>query len=102
MSSVLIKELPSDERPRERLLHYGAHALSIQELLAIVLRTGTGGVSALDLASQLVKEHKDIRAIGCATVQELCKFKGIGPVKGIQIAACIELGKRFHSITHER
>lgn len=102
MSGVMIKELPSEERPRERLQRYGAHALSTQELLAIVLRTGTGGRSAIDLAEELLKDHKDIRGIACASVEQLAKIKGIGPVKGIQIAACIELGRRLQEMRADR
>ena len=102
MSNVTIKELPSEERPRERLFQYGAHALSTQELLAIVLRTGVEGASAIAVASELLKEHENLRGIACASVTELTKIKGIGKVKGIQIAACIELGRRLHQIRTDR
>ncbi len=93
--SVGIKELPTNERPRERLQQYGAAFLSTAELLAIVLRTGTHQRSAISLAEHLLSEHRNLRGIANATVQELAKIKGIGPVKAIQVAACVELGKRL-------
>ncbi len=93
--TVAIKELPSEERPRERLMRYGAQALSTAELLAIVLRTGTKERSAIGLAECLLSEHGGLRGVANASVGELTKTKGLGEVKGIQIAACVELGKRL-------
>ena len=93
--SVGIKELPSDERPRERLAKYGPQALSTSELLAIVLRTGTRERSAISLAQEILKEHKGLRGVANASVDELARTKGIGVVKGVQIAACVELGRRL-------
>src|SRR5260370_34710138 len=93
--NVGIKELPTDERPRERLLKYGPEALSAAELIAIVLRTGTPDQSALSLAQSLLKKCGDLYGLSRATIPDLKKTKGIGNVKGVQIAAFVELGKRL-------
>jgi len=91
--------LPTEERPRERLLRYGPQALSTAELLAIVLRTGTQERSAIDLAEYLLSQHGGLRGVANASVDELARIKGIGPVKGVQIAACVELGRRLAAHT---
>jgi len=95
--SVAIRDLPEEERPRERLMRYGARNLSTQELLAIVLRSGTPRRSALSLADQLLHRHGGLRGLAAADIAELTRTAGVGPVKAIQIAACIELGKRMAS-----
>lgn len=99
--TIAIKEMPSEERPRERLLHYGPQALATSELLAIVLRTGTKERSALGLAEHLLSVHGGLRGVANASVDEIAQVKGIGPVKGVQIAACVELGRRLASHTEE-
>lgn len=99
--TVAIREMPSDERPRERLLHYGAQALSTTELLAIQLRIGTKERSALGLAELLLSQFNGLRGVGCASVEALSKVKGIGPVKAIEIAAAVELGKRLSVLSDE-
>jgi DNA repair protein RadC len=93
--TVGIKELAAADRPRERLIRYGAQSLSPAELLAIVLRTGARGRSAIDLAAQLLAEHQGFRGIAGASIEELAKVKGIGSAKAAQIAACVELGRRL-------
>lgn len=95
--SVGIKDLPSAERPRERLIRYGPRSLSTAELLAIVLRTGTRQRSALALAEQLVADHNGLQGVATATVEELARLSGVGPVKAVQIAACVELGRRLEA-----
>ena len=99
---VGIKELPSEERPRERLARYGPRAVSTAELLAIVLRTGTHERSAVGLAEYLLKSHGGIRGISGATVEELTRTKGVGTVKAVQIAACVELGRRLAVESRDR
>jgi DNA repair protein RadC len=96
-----IRELPADERPRERLLHYGADALSPTELLAILLRTGNEQRSATGLAEHLLSEFHGIRGVARATVTELASVHGIGPAKAAQIKAAIEFGRRLVAASPE-
>jgi DNA repair protein RadC len=91
----MIRDLPLAERPRERLMHYGAGALSTAELLAIVLRVGTGGESALHLAESLLVHFEGLPGLAQATVEELCQTRGLGEAKATQIKAALELGRRL-------
>ncbi|MHB1456790.1 MAG: RadC family protein [Armatimonadota bacterium] len=93
--TLSIKELPSDERPRERLVKYGAEALSNAELLAIILRVGTPEYSAIGLAEYMLGRFNGIRGIASASVEELSEIKGLGTAKSAQIKAMVELGKRL-------
>ncbi|MEW6070096.1 MAG: DNA repair protein RadC [Candidatus Thermoplasmatota archaeon] len=93
-----IKELPDEEKPRERLISFGANAMSNAELLAIILRVGNYGENALDLAKRLLKQH-DIKSLSQITVGELKKIAGIGDAKACQIVACFELGRRAATYT---
>ncbi|MTI81534.1 MAG: JAB domain-containing protein [Firmicutes bacterium] len=95
MSYLTLKEMPEELRPRERLLASGAAALSNAELLAILLRTGTKNVSAVDLAEHLISEFKQLTGLLEASVEELASLKGVGTVKAVQIKAALELGKRM-------
>ena len=97
-TSLMIKELPQEERPREKMLKIGAQALSNAELLAILLRTGTKNDSVLRVAERLLKKYDDLGVAALASLgpQELSKIKGIGPVKAITVVAAIELGKRLN------
>lgn len=92
-----IKDLPIDERPREKLLKYGKENLSIEELIAIIINTGTKEKSSKDLAIEIIKNlnsYHDLNSIG---VKELTKINGIKEVKAIKILASIELGRRLNS-----
>ena len=71
-----IKEWPEGERPRERLLKYGAGSLSDAQLLAIMLRTGAGGKSAVDLAMEILNSFGNLKKIGNASLNEFASFKG--------------------------
>ena len=90
-----IKNWPESERPRERLLRHGAHTLSEAQLLAIILRTGRGGKSALDLAIEILKSFGDLKEIDNASLGEFAPFKGMGKAKVAQLKAALELGKRL-------
>jgi DNA repair protein RadC len=94
MGRSLIKEIPIGERPRERLLKYGAGSLSNAELLAIVLKTGVRGSSVYDLANDVLKKVVDVSNLGSVSVQELMSINGIGCAKAIELLASVELGKR--------
>lgn len=85
---------PEDERPREKLLKLGADKLSDTELLAILLRVGSSGKSAVDMARELITESGSFRNIDSKSFAEL-KRKGLGIAKIAQIKAAIEIGKRF-------
>lgn len=90
-----IKDWPQQERPRERLILYGAASLSDAELLAIFLRSGSHGCSAVELARHLLQHFGDLSRILDADLQELAAFSGIGSSKYAQLMAVKELGKRY-------
>jgi len=92
---VTIKEMPEDLRPRERMIKQGSGALSNAELLAILLRTGTKGQSALDMASQLLGHSKGLAFMAEAQLEDLAAYHGIGVAKACQIKAAVELGRRL-------
>ena len=92
--NLKIKEIPQDERPRERLLCYGVEQLSNEELLAILLKTGTRDMSAKVLASYLLKEIENISELQHTSYQVLAQMKGIGRAKACTLLAAVELGKR--------
>ena len=95
MKAMMMRDLPLEERPRERLLTEGAAFLSNAELLAILLRTGTKNQSALEIASQILQETEGLKFLSELTIEELTLIKGIGKSKAIQLLASIELGKRL-------
>lgn len=90
-----IKNWPKDDRPREKLLKYGEHTLSNSELLAILLRTGTKGLSALDISRNILKKFKTFRNMGHTDILDWKEFKGLGSAKIAQVRAAIEIGRRF-------
>ena len=92
--NLKIKEIPQDERPRERLLCYGVEQLSNEELLAILLKTGTRDMSAKVLASYLLKEIGNISELQHTSYQVLAQMKGVGRAKACTLLAAVELGKR--------
>jgi DNA repair protein RadC len=98
---VAIKDLPPEERPRERLERYGADSLSTAELLAIILRTGTREESALRLAEKMLMELSGLRNVAQAEVAELRRIKGIGAAKAVEVKAALELGKRLVALGGE-
>jgi DNA repair protein RadC len=90
-----IKSWPEDDRPREKLLKKGARALSNSELLAILLRTGTKGVSALDLARKVLKKFGTFRNMTHTDTRDWKEFKGLGAAKIAHIQAALEIGRRY-------
>ncbi len=89
-----IRDLPSAEKPRERLCSVGAGALATAELLAILLGTGRHGASALEVGRLIVARH-GVGGLARASIDELCAVPGCGPAKAVQIKAAIELGRRL-------
>src|SRR5438552_17406881 len=84
-----VRELPSHERPRERLEHFGPQALSLAELLAIILRTGTRGDNALELANKLLSKYGGLPGLGRADFRELRAERGRGAAKSAQVKAAL-------------
>jgi len=97
-----IRDWPAAERPREKLLQKGAAALTEAELLAIFLRTGVKGKSAVDLARQMLKQFGGLRALLAADQQELCALSGMGPAKYAQLQAGLEMARRHLGEALER
>ena len=98
LKPMTIKELPADERPREKLREHGAHSLGNSELLAILLRTGSHDSSALRLAEHLLDQQEGLAGLGNATMEDLEQIKGIGEAKALTIMAAVELGRRVLSL----
>ena len=93
-SPTHLKHWPEDERPRERLLKQGPDSLSDAQLLAIILRNGADGRTAVDLGRELLDRFGGLAGIARAGEKELRDIKGIGPAKAAEIKAAIELGRR--------
>ena len=100
--SFTVHDLPPSERPRERLLKLGGEALSVQEILALILGRGTKGESVIDISQKLVSRFGSLKRIANASVEELTQTKGIGPAKAAQIKAALEFGKRLEAEAGEK
>ena len=96
-----VREMPSDERPRERLEHYGAQALSNAELLAILLRVGTSGENVIELSARLLQQSGGLRGLLTIELEELCALHGVGPAKATTLKAALELGRRLSVLAPE-
>jgi len=96
-----VHELPSHERPRERLQHFGPQALSTAELLAIILRTGTRGDNVLGLANKLLAKYGGLSGLVRADFRELCAEHGMGEAKSAQVKAALEIGRRLSLLQTE-
>ena len=90
-----VKHWPEDERPRERLMAHGPSTLSEAQLLAIIIRNGRAGRSAVDLGRELLERFGSLAGIEQAGIKEICAVEGIGPAKATEIKAAIELGRRY-------
>jgi len=98
---MLIRDTPKEERPRERFLQEGPKSLSNQELLALLLRTGTKNESVIQLASRLIRTFEGLRLLKDASIEEITAIHGIGEAKAIQILASIEIGRRINSLNNQ-
>lgn len=92
---ISINSWPKDDRPREKLLKNGEHTLSNSELLAILLRTGVKGSSAIDLARKILDKFGTFRNMSHTDSRVWKEFKGLGPAKLAQLKAALEIGRRF-------
>ena len=92
---LTMRDMPEDERPRERLLQQGSEALSNAELLAIVLRSGSAQETALQIGERLLATFGSLAALSRATPAELCSIEGVGPAKAAQILAALSLSRKL-------
>ncbi|MED3660979.1 DNA repair protein RadC [Ureibacillus sp. FSL K6-8385] len=92
---LMIRDLHVDDRPRERLIKQGPQSLSNQELIAILLRTGTKQESVLSIANRVINYFEKLHELKHATLEEIMSIKGIGQAKAVQLLAAIELGRRL-------
>jgi DNA repair protein RadC len=96
MRKLTLKDLPHDERPREKLVHAGEHSLSDAELIAIILGSGTKRETALQMAQRILKEAGSLKMLGSMSVSELMtRFHGVGPARATQLKAALELSRRY-------
>ncbi len=98
---IRMKDVPKEERPRERLLKYGASQLSNQELIAILIGSGTKHESVMDVANRLLIHFEGLKLLEEATIEEMTAIKGIGVAKGVTLLAAIELGRRIRQYVPE-
>ena len=99
---MAIKDWPVDERPREKLLHHSASILPDAELLAIFLRTGVIGLSAVELTRQLLAHFGSLGALLEANQKQFCQQYGLGPAKYVQLQAVMEMSRRHFESTLSR
>jgi len=97
MAKTGIKKWPKNDRPREKLFKYGEHTLTDAELLAILFRTGTRGMSAVDLGRQVIGHYRTFRNMSHTSVSEMRGFKGLKDAKISQLKASFEIARRFMS-----
>lgn len=97
-----IREMPPDERPREKLQTRGAAALTDAELIAILLRTGVPGANAVEVARQLLDRYGSLSGLSRCGVKEIASIHGIGPAKALHLVAAFGLGQRLASETLSR
>ena len=97
-----ITDWPEDERPREKFLKKGSEALSSAELIAILLGTGTGKTTAVDLGKSLIKKFGSIEKMSQASLKELIEIQGIGPAKAITLMAAFQLSRNMQKEVAEK
>lgn len=95
MITILIKEIPQEERPRERLLKVGVEHLTNEELLSILLKTGSKNFSVKELSLSLLQQLGSLTLLKNQNIASLTKIKGLGPVKAMELLVTVELGKRI-------
>ncbi|MEH7886787.1 DNA repair protein RadC [Bacillus sp. JJ1609] len=98
-NSLMIRDYPQNERPRERFVQNGPQSLSNHELLALLLGTGSREESVLQLANRMLSQFEGLRLLKDATLEELTQIKGIGQAKAINVLAAVEIGRRIANHT---
>jgi DNA repair protein RadC len=91
MSQLKIREMPQNERPREKLAAHGASALTDPELIAILLRTGVEGKNAVEVGRELLEKYGSLTGLSRCTIDELSKIRGVGSTKALQLVAPFKL-----------
>jgi DNA repair protein RadC len=99
--TLMIRDYPEEERPRERFEQSGPESLSNHELIAILLRTGTKEESVLQLSNRLLTSFEGLRLLKDATLDEITAIKGIGKAKAIQVLAAVEIGRRISNLAYD-
>src|SRR5690606_24787574 len=99
--NVRIREIPSSERPRERLRDFGASALSNAELLAIILRTGSGDLNVINLATSLLAKHGGLGGLASLSFADLKKERGLGEAKAAELLATFQIAARLQALQPE-
>jgi len=97
-NNISIKQWPEGERPREKLIQFGAELLTDAELLAILLRMGNEGASAIDMGRELIAKLGGLQGIDRAHAEEIMQIKGLGLAKTAQLKAAVEIGKRVRRL----
>lgn len=100
--TTIIREMPLEERPRERLEHYGAGALQTSELLAIIFGSGIPGENVVDLSVRLLRDFGGLSGLLSADVAQLRAQRGLGPAKALQLKAALEIGRRLSIISPDQ
>lgn len=101
--NIMIKDIPASQRPRERAIKYGIESLSDEDLLSIILKTGTRDMSVKNISSKILSLTNNINDLKDLTIESLKKINGIGSVKAIELLSALELGKRvFYKIDKEK
>src|SRR6266852_36045 len=95
MPPLKIREMPQEERPREKLAAHGASTLTNPELIAILLRTGVVGTNAIEVARELLDTYGSLTGLSRCNVDELAKIRGVGFAKAVQLVAAFGLGQRL-------
>lgn len=104
MAPLKIREMPEEERPREKLLTRGSGALSDPELIAILLRTGVQGTNAVEVGRELLTRYGSLGGLSRCSVEEIAAIRGIGTAKALQLVAAFGLGQRLahESLSREK
>ncbi|GAY75130.1 RadC family protein [Sporolactobacillus inulinus] len=101
VKNIMMKDVPNGDRPRERLIREGASVLSNQELLAILLQSGTRNQSVMQLAGRLVSQFNGLEQLREASIEEMKQVKGVGAAKAVLLLAVFEIGRRMNQKAHD-